>query len=112
MNKAPLRPPNCGPSTGNQARSATSCWRMNFSEMAASPRIKSGAEFFQNQTPSGQQRRPGRIRREARPFIVEAFGEHALARSVGLEDADAESAARLAGEGDVVAARRPDRRRA
>src|SRR3569833_2529765 len=49
------------------------------------------------------------VRREGRAFIVEAGREHALARAVRLEDADRELPARLPGEGDVVAARRPHR---
>src|SRR5665647_2810049 len=51
------------------------------------------------------------VRREGRPLVMEALGEDALARAVGLENADGESTAQLAGEGDVVAARRPYRRR-
>src|SRR3569623_2011003 len=51
------------------------------------------------------------VRRKRRAFIMEARGEDALARSVRLHDADSELAAALHGEGDVVAARRPYRRR-
>src|SRR5207342_2258876 len=51
------------------------------------------------------------IRREGRPLVVESLREHALAGTVGLENADRKITARLTGEGDVVAARRPDRRR-
>src|SRR5437868_14376454 len=40
------------------------------------------------------------VRREGRPFIVEAGGEQALARSVRLHDADRELSAALLGEGD------------
>src|ERR1700722_4613470 len=51
------------------------------------------------------------VGREGRAFIVVAVGEHALAAAIGLHHADAEIAALLPGEGDGVAARRPDRRR-
>src|SRR6185312_15114556 len=46
------------------------------------------------------------VRREGRAFVVEALGQNALAGAVRLEDADRELAVGLAGEGDVVAARR------
>ena len=45
------------------------------------------------------------VRRPGRPFIVEAFGQDALARAVGPHHADGELAAGLLGEGDEVAAR-------
>src|SRR5262249_23502941 len=51
------------------------------------------------------------VRRPGRSFVVIAFGENALARSVRAHDADGEPALRLLGEGDIVAARRPYRRR-
>src|SRR3569833_2111734 len=51
------------------------------------------------------------VRREGRAFIVEARSEHALARTVRLENADRELAARLPRERDVIAARRPHRSR-
>ena len=45
------------------------------------------------------------------PSLWIALGDDALARAVGLHHADAEQAVLLPGEGDEVAARRPDRRR-
>src|SRR5438445_13864395 len=51
------------------------------------------------------------VRCEGRPLVMEAGGQDALAGTVGLHDADGELAAALLGEGDVVAARRPDRGR-
>src|SRR5262249_51322130 len=51
------------------------------------------------------------VRRPGRSFVVIALGENALARSVRAHDADGEPALRLLGEGDIVAARRPYRRR-
>src|SRR3954469_4707827 len=71
----------------------------------------------------GEQRRPAAaagvaeehddptVRAESRAFIVKAFGQDALARAVRLHDADGEFAAADLGEGDVVALRRPYRRR-
>src|SRR5262249_53561151 len=51
------------------------------------------------------------VRRPGRSLVVIAFGKNALARSVRAHDADGELALRLLGEGDIVAARRPYRRR-
>src|SRR5262247_3764823 len=51
------------------------------------------------------------IGRPGRTLVVIAFGQEAFVRSVGLDHADTESAAALLGEGNVVTARRPDRRR-
>src|SRR5208337_4259835 len=51
------------------------------------------------------------VGREGRTLVVEAFDEDPLAGAVRLHHADAEGFALDAGEGDEVAARRPDRRR-
>src|SRR6266511_1527906 len=51
------------------------------------------------------------VRRPGRALVVIALGQDAFARSVGAHDADAELALILLGEGDIVAARRPHRRR-
>src|SRR5206468_5311992 len=51
------------------------------------------------------------VRREGRTFVVEAGGQDPLTRAVGLHDANGKLTAALLGEGDVVAARRPDRGR-
>src|SRR6266508_4059794 len=51
------------------------------------------------------------LRRPGRALVVIALGQDAFARSVGAHDADAELALILLGEGDIVAARRPHRRR-
>src|SRR5262245_1846927 len=51
------------------------------------------------------------VGRPGRAFIVEAFGEDALAFAFGRDHADRKLALRLLGEGDGVAARRPYRRR-
>src|SRR5258708_8774982 len=48
---------------------------------------------------------------EGGPLVVEAFDQDSLARAVRLHHADAERAAFDAGEGNEIAARRPDRRR-
>src|SRR6185437_8658626 len=50
-------------------------------------------------------------RREGRALVVEPLRENALARAVRLENADRKLPVGLAGEGDVIAARRPHRRR-
>src|SRR5262249_59629495 len=50
------------------------------------------------------------VRRPGRALVVIALGEDALARSVWPHDTDREPALPLLGEGDVIAARRPDRR--
>src|SRR5512144_1449835 len=50
------------------------------------------------------------VGRPGRPFDQEARGQHALAAAIGPHDANAEAAAADLGEGDPVAARRPDRR--
>jgi len=49
------------------------------------------------------------VRRKGRSFIMEAGRKDPLAGAVGLHDADGKLSAALLGEGDVVAARRPDR---
>src|SRR5271166_1678562 len=51
------------------------------------------------------------VGRERWALIVEALDQDALARTVRLHHPDAERAAPDAGEGDKVAARRPDWRR-
>src|SRR5262245_18967420 len=51
------------------------------------------------------------VRRPCRPLVVIALGEAPLAGSVRPHDADGELALSLLGEGDVIAARRPHRRR-
>src|SRR6185437_5987329 len=51
------------------------------------------------------------IRRESRSFVVETLRQDALARAVRLQYADRKLPIGLAGESDVVAARRPHRRR-
>src|SRR6185436_16642495 len=51
------------------------------------------------------------VRRPGRSFVVIALGQDPLAGSIRLHDADGEPARHLFGEGDVVAARRPYRRR-
>src|SRR5262249_15957085 len=51
------------------------------------------------------------VRRPGRSFIVIALGQNPLARSVRAHDSDRKPAFGLLGEGDVVAARRPHRRR-
>src|ERR1700737_5452572 len=51
------------------------------------------------------------VRRKGRSFVVESGGENPLTRAVGLHDADGKLSAALFGKGDVVAPRRPDRRR-
>src|SRR5262249_60875908 len=51
------------------------------------------------------------IGRPGRALVVEALGEQPLALPVRLDHADAEGAAAALGERDIVAARRPHRRR-
>src|SRR6185437_11456155 len=51
------------------------------------------------------------VRGEGGPLVVKAFDQDPLARAVRLHHADAERSGLDAGEGDEIAARRPDRRR-
>src|SRR5215213_2208216 len=51
------------------------------------------------------------VRRKGRAFIMIARGEQPFARAVRLHDTDRELSAALLGEGDEIAARRPDRGR-
>src|SRR5215213_8313586 len=51
------------------------------------------------------------VRRKGRTFVVIAGREQALAGAVRLHDTDRELSAALLGEGDEIAARRPDWRR-
>src|SRR5579863_9655288 len=51
------------------------------------------------------------VRRPGRPLVMETFREYALARPVRLHYANGKRAGALSGEGDVIALRRPDRRR-
>src|SRR5262249_56956483 len=45
-----------------------------------------------------------------RALVVKSFGEDSLTRAVRAHDADQEAAGHLLGEGDEIAARRPNRR--
>src|SRR3546814_10220528 len=51
------------------------------------------------------------VGRPGRTLVQVAFGQQPLAAAVGAHDADMKPAAELLGEGDQVAARRPDRSR-
>src|SRR5215208_3866800 len=51
------------------------------------------------------------VRRPSRAFVMVALGQNAFARTIRLDNANGEAALELLGEGDVVAAWRPDRRR-
>src|ERR1700692_3865038 len=51
------------------------------------------------------------VRGPGRPLVVIALGQNPLAGAVWPHDTDGKPALRLLGEGDVVAARRPYRRR-
>ena len=51
------------------------------------------------------------IRRPGRSLVVKAVRQDALAAAIGFHDADQEAPGDRLGEGDIVAAWRPDRRR-